>query len=367
MKFMLVSPKNRTTYNFRGELLEELVERGWDVVVTGPNKDDIEKIEELGVRFELVPLDKTGLNVFSDLAYFLNLYNLMRREKPDVILSYTIKPVIYGSISAKLAGVNNINSMVTGVGYVFTASSLKARILRVPVNLLYRLGFRCSDTVIFQNPDDLEEFVQSGLVKSGKCHVVNGSGVNMNRFRLSELPPKTTFLMIARIMHSKGVLEYLQAAAKVKLKYPETRFLLLGALEDTHDSLSMEDLEPYVEDGVVEYFGETDNVAEYLEQCSVYVLPSYREGTPRTVLEAMAMGRPIITTDAPGCRETVINGHNGFLIPVQDSDALAKKMVWFIENSDRMSEMGQNSYELCKAKFDVNYVNQMMFGYMRIT
>lgn len=190
--------------------------------------------------------------------------------------------------------------MITGLGYAFTAQTKKAKAIKAVMSVLYKKALNCADTVIFQNPDDREQFVSSGLVKSEKCRVVNGSGVNTNRFSVADYPDKITFFMLSRVMYSKGIREYLRACELVKEKHPEVRFMLLGACENIQDSLSKEDLAPYVEKGIIEHFGETDRVEDYYKQCSVYVLPSYREGTPRTVLEAMSMGRAIITTDAPG-------------------------------------------------------------------
>lgn len=366
MKFILISPKNRTVYNFRGDLIKEIISKGYEVIVTGPNRDGLDKIEELGVRFVHIPLNKTGLNIIGDIRYVLSLMQLFRKEKPDVTLGYTIKPVIYGAIAAKLAGVNKINSMVTGAGYVFTAKTLKAKIIKFLVSILYRIGFKCADTVIFQNSDDLKEFTGLGLVSEDKCKIVNGSGVNMDKFQPSEFPKTLTFFMLSRVMYSKGVREYLQAAKIVKEKYPEIKFMLLGAVENIQDSLSMDDLKPYIKDEIIDYFGETNDVSAYYKQTSVYVLPSYREGTPRTVLEAMAMGRPIITTNAPGCRETVQDGYNGFLIPIKDVDLLVEKMEWFVKHQDKIVEMGQASYDICLNKFDVKKVNEDMLNHMNI-
>ncbi len=366
MKFILISPKNRTTYNFRGDLLKEIISKGYEVIVTGPNEEGIDKIKELGIRFVRIPLDKNGLSAAADIKYMIALTNLLKAEKPDITLGYTIKPVIYGAIAAKLAGVKNINSMVTGVGYVFTAETIKAKVIRTIASILYRIGFKCADTVIFQNQDDLKEFVERKLLKREKCKLVNGSGVNMQKFELSPLPKKLTFFMLSRVMHSKGIREYLHAAKEVKGKYPGVRFMLLGAVENIQDSMTMEDLSPYINNGIIDYYGETNDVASYYRQCSVYVLPSYREGTPRTVLEAMAMGRPIITTDAPGCRETIVDGVTGFLVPVQDTEILVEKMEWFIKNQDEIMKMGQASYQLCRDKFDVQKVNADMLEYMNI-
>lgn len=366
MKFILISPKNRTIYNFRGDLVREIQSKGYEVVVTGPDREGLEKIEDLGVRFEEIPLEKTGMNIFSDIKYMLKLRKLFKEEKPDVTLGYTIKPVIYGSIAAKLAGVKNINSMITGVGYVFTAETFKAKAIRFIVSILYRISFACSDTVIFQNPDDRKEFLDRGLLKKEKTGLVNGSGVNMERYKATDFPEELTFFMLSRVLHSKGIREYLEAAKIVKEKHPETKFMLLGAVENMQDSMSEEDLKPYIDERIIEHFGETDDVRDYYGDSTVFVLPSYREGTPRTVLEAMAMGRPIITTDAPGCRETVIDGKNGFLVPVGDVEALSEKMIWFINNTDKIEKMGSESKAYCKKKFDVDKVNKSMLEHMKI-
>lgn len=366
MKFVLVSPKNRTVYNFRGDLLRRIRECGYEIVVTGPDRTDEDKIEALGARFIQVPMNKNGVNPLADLKYQKALTEIFREEKPDVVLGYTSKPVIYGSIAAKKAKVPHIAAMVTGAGYAFTAQTAKAKIIKMIMSILYKRAFRCADVAIFQNTDDKDQFVREKLVKADKCRIVNGSGVNMEKFPVSPYPQQLTFFMLSRVMYSKGIREYLKACSIVKEKHPQVRCMLLGACEGIQDSLSREDLQPYIDKGIIEHFGETDRVADYYKQCSVYVLPSYREGTPRTVLEAMAMGRPIITTDAPGCRETVIHGKTGFLVPVQDAEAVAEKMLAFIENPELVKTMGAGSYEYCRDKFDVDKINEVMCNYLRI-
>ena len=360
MKYIVVSPKNRTVYNFRGDLIRKMISCGHEVLVTGPNQIDVEKIEALGARFAELPNDKNGINPLADLKYLYGLFRLFRREMPDVVFGYTSKPVIYGSIAARFAGVAHIAAMVTGVGYAFTARSLKAKIIKGIMTLLYRLAFRCADVVIFQNRDDKGQFVEEKLVQEEKCRLVNGSGVNLEKFSEAPYPEQITFFMLSRVMYSKGIREYLQACEIVKERYPKVRCMLLGACEGIQDSLTEADLAPYLERGILEYFGETEDVSTYYRECSVYVLPSYREGTPRTVLEAMAMGRAVITTDAPGCRETVINGQTGYLVPVRDGNAVAEKMIAFIEHPERIAEMGRKSREYCQSKFDVNQVNEAM-------
>lgn len=366
MKYIVVSPKNRTVYNFRGDLIRRIVEQGHEVVVTGPNRIDVEKIEALGARFVEVPCDKNGVNPLGDLGYCGTLLRLFRKERPDVVFGYTSKPVIWGSIAARLAGVPHIVSMVTGAGYAFTARSLKAKVIKIIMSILYKVAFGCAKTVIFQNKDDKEQFIKERLLKEKTCRIVNGSGVNMEKFAPVPYPENMTFFMLSRVMYSKGIREYLRACEIVKEKYPHVRCMLLGACEGIQDSLSEEDLKDYIDRGIIEHFGETSQVADYYAQCSVYVLPSYREGTPRTVLEAMSMGRPIITTDAPGCRETVIDGETGFLVPVQSGEAVAERMIRFIEDPSLVEAMGAKSLEYCRSKFDVNKVNEDMLKYLKV-
>lgn len=366
MKVIVVSPKNRTTYNFRGDLIKKIISLGNSVTVTGPNQDNIERIAELGAKFVEVPMEKNGVNPLEDLRYTKNLYKLFRKEKPDVVFGYTSKPVIYGAIAARLAKVPHIASMVTGAGYAFTAKTLKAKIIKFIMSNLYKIAFRCANVAIFQNEDDATEFENEKLVKREKIQIVRGSGVNHEKFPIAELPEKITFFMLSRVMYSKGIREYLEACRIIKSKYPDVRCMLLGACENIQDSISYEELKKYIDAGIIEHFGETDNVAEYYKKCSVYVLPSYREGTPRTVLEAMSMGRAIITTDAPGCRGTVIDGKTGFLVPVKNAEAVAEKMEEFIKNPDLIKKMGAESAKYCRKKYDVNLVNADMCRYLKV-
>lgn len=367
MKFLLLSPKNRTTYNFRGDLLKEIRSRGYEVVATGPDRTDVDRIEALGARFIEVPVDKNGTSIWGDIRYCRNLIRLMKEEKPDAVLGYTVKPAVYGAIAAKIAGVRNINSMITGGGYTFISTNLKARVLGFIVRTLYRIGLTQAHHVIFQNKDDLEEFTARHLVKRGKCFLVNGSGVNMEHFKPAPLPEKTTFFMLSRLLKNKGVREYLLAAKALKKEHPELRFCLLGKYEEKmQDAIPVEQIEPYISSGIVERFEETDDVRPYYEQCSVYVLPSYREGTPRTVLEAMAMGRAIITTDTNGCRETVIEGENGYLVPVRDVKTLARRMKYLAEHPDVIKNMGEKSRAYAEEKFAVDKVNAEMIRIMNL-
>ena len=368
MRILVISPKNRTVYNFRGDLIREMIALGHDVSVTGPDMIDIEKIEALGVDFHVVPVNKNGTSILGDLKYMLKLRKLVKAIKPDITFAYTIKPVVYGAMAAKSAKVKSINSMITGGGYTFTAKTLKAKVIGKIVKTLYKIGLCKSDNVIFQNPDDKKEFVDLKLVKENKCHVVNGSGVNVNQFEYSEPPQAISFLMISRLLKCKGVYEYLKAAEIVKKKYPEVQFGLLGKYETAmQDAIPKEDVERYINDGIVTRYDETPNIAEYYGNCSVYVLPSYREGTPRTVLEAMSCGRAIITTDVPGCRETVVSGENGFLVPAYNAQAVAEKMINFVENPELIGKMGNAARKIAEEKYDVKKVNNSILNIIKLS
>lgn len=361
-KFVLISPKNRSAYNFRGDLIKDILANGYDVLVTGPNQEGVERIEALGATFIEIPINKNGINPFADVLYCFRLFKIMKQKKVDAILGYTIKPVIYGSIAAWLAGVKNRTVMITGAGYLFASNSLKARMIKRVSFVLYKVGLGKAHKVIFQNIDDLNEFVRNKLVKKEKCYVVNGSGVNMNKYTPSSYPEILSFFFLGRLIYAKGGMDFVKAAKIVKRKYPKARFMILGKLEkELPNAITADDLMPYVNDGTVELFPETDNVSQYYAMSSVFVLPTaYREGTPRVILEALASARAIITTFTPGCKETVVDGVNGFFVPIHNPEVLAEKMIYFIEHPNDVARMGAASLELCKKKYEINIINKRM-------
>lgn len=370
--FLLIASFPDSLIKFRGPLLRALVAKGLDVHVAAPDLADVPDIrtelEALGITLHDISLKRTGTNPVADLATVAELWRLMRRIRADYVLGYTIKPVIYGSMAAWLANVPNRFALVTGLGYAFTGdASGKRGLLRKLIQRLYRFGLSKSRKVFFQNPDDEALFRQLGLlpVDIPSC-VVNGSGVDVADYALAPLPEKPSFLLIARLLGDKGVREYAQAARKVKAQYPDTVFQLVGWIDDNPDAISQQELDGWVNTGTVEFLGKLADVRPAIADCNVYVLPSYREGTPRTVLEAMAMGRPVITTDAPGCRETVTDGDNGFLVPVQAVDELAAAMVKFIENPELVAGMGERSRLVAEQKYDVHRVNEFMLGEMGV-
>lgn len=328
------------------------------------NTQVMAQLKELGVIAHDIPMQRTGMNPVKDLAAVLALWQLMRRIKPQYVLGYTIKPVIYGTLAAWLARVPQRFALITGLGFAFMGEGNAQRSkVRALVQGLYRMALTRSHGVFFQNPDDEALFRQLNILSpSIPSHVVNGSGVDVAQFDVAPLPADSAprFLLIARLLGDKGVREYVQAAQQVKTLYPQAQFDLVGWVDVNPDSITQAELDEWVTAGTINFLGRLSDVRPAIANCSVYVLPSYREGTPRTVLEAMAMGRAVITTDAPGCRETVVDGDNGFLVPVKSADALAEAMLRFIEQPELIAQMGQRSRRIAEEKYDVHKVNAQM-------
>lgn len=362
MKIIVVSPKNKTVFNFRGDLIKDMIAHGNEVYVTGPNQEFVEDIMALGVKeFIEVPFVKDNTSIMGDFDYLKQLIAVMKKVKPDMLFAYTIKPVIYGSIAARLSGVKKIYPMVTGLGRVYASDGLKTKLVRMVTKFLYKTAFRGCNKVMFQNPTDVEEFVEGHYLPKSKTVVVNGSGVNMERFVRTDIPQEPVFLMVSRIIKEKGVMEFAQAARIVKKEVPNARFVILGGYDTSIGALKEEDIKPYIEDGSVELAGEVKDPVAFYGKSSVFVLPSYyREGLPRTILEAMACGRPIVTTDWPGCREPINDGVNGFLVPVKNAEALAEKIALLAKDRDLIVKMSEEAYTTCKNSYEVGIVNKQM-------
>ncbi len=349
--------------NFRGPLLRELVKKGYDVTACAPDasQDIKSKLEEWNVRYRHIAFNRRGLNPLNDLRSLFQLYRLFVDLKPDLAFTYTIKPVVYGSIAAAFAGVPTITSMITGLGTLFCNESICIKAINLALRPIYKFALKKNQIVFFQNPDDLNLFRQLSLVdKRNRTVVINGSGVDVNYFSYTPLPDQISFLLISRIVKEKGISEYVDAARHIKKRYPQIKFRLLGWVDENSTAISQTDLDEWVEEGLIEFVGKQSDVRPFIKESSVYVLPSYREGTPRTVLEAMAMGRPVITTDVPGCRETVKDSKNGFLVPMKDSNALAQAMERFILQPELIERMGNKGCEIAKEKYDVHKVNAVI-------
>lgn len=367
-KFLLIGPKTDAVVNFRGDLIRDIKAKGYNVVVVVPEDNNKDFFEKNNIKVRLVKLNKNSLSPSSAIDYCKDLQRIIEEEKPDKVFSFTIKPVIFGSIAAQRAGVKEIYSLICGLGMIFCSETLRAKALRIVGCKLYKYALKYNTKVIFQNQDDIDEFVGRGLVEREKCELVNGSGVNLKKFKRNKIPRDyVKFLMVSRVLKEKGVMEYFKAANMVKEKYPEARFAYIGAIDKNKNAIKIETLKPYIEDGVVEYIPETREVEKYVAKCSVFVLPTYyREGIPRTILEALAMGRPVLTTNTPGCRETIVEGKNGWFVQVKRAADLAEKMEWMIEHRPELQRMGDKSYAMCLERFTIDKINGRMLEIMSI-
>lgn len=373
-KFLLIAGFAESLIAFRKPLIVALLNKGLEVHVAAPellaNPEIISELTELGVVAHDIPLQRTGMNPLADLRALLALWQLMRQIKPRYVLGYTIKPVIYGTLAAWLARVPQRFALITGLGFAFIGEEDNQRSrVRAVVQGLYRAALRHCHTVFFQNHDDEALFRQLKIVSTNaNTCVVNGSGVDVSEFEVAPFveQPALRFLLIGRLLGDKGVREYVQAAEQIKQRYPATQFDLVGWIDANPNTITQVELDQWIAAGTVNFLGRLNDVRSAIKDCSVYVLPSYREGTPRTVLEAMAMGRAVITTDAPGCRETVVDGDNGFLITVKDTDALAQAMLRFIEQPELIAQMGKRSRFIAEDKYDVHKVNAQMLKGMNL-
>lgn len=353
--------------NFRGDLIQAFIAKSSKVTAMAAKADSVvvSRLDKLGVDFRAFPVQRNGLNPSIDLKTWYALRKIFQEVQPDIVFAYTIKPIIWGGLASRALPNTRFYALVTGLGFAFQGGSLKRKLLSQLVTLLYRIALKKADRVIFQNADNLAEFVSRKIVPASKCALVNGSGVDVARYNYSPtLVGQPIFLTIGRLLGEKGFREYAQAAKIVKEKYPDTIFQLLGPADPSPDGISLVEVQEWQEQNLIDYLGSTNDVRLYLQSCHIYVLPSYHEGMPRTVLEAMATGRPILTTDVPGCRETVISGENGYLVPKTDAVALAERMIWFIENRDQWERMGKRSRELAEEKYDVHKVNAQLMEIM---
>lgn len=369
MKAFILASSASSLKNFRGHLILKLVSEGISVHACAPDIDQDHEtrdwLDSNSITFHNAPFSRTGLNPISDLVGLFRLRKLLTQVKPDIFLSYTVKPVIWGGIAARMAAVPKRVALITGLGYAFTgvASGKRWFIQRI-VRRLYQLSLKGMHQIFFQNPDDKIDFEKLGVLPLHvPIDIVNGSGVDINKYAVEPLPSKPLkFLLIARLLGDKGIREYVLAASEIKRNFVDVEFHLVGGLDTNPDGLKEDEVKAWANQGYIIWHGQQRDVRSFIANSHVYVLPSYREGTPRTVLEAMSMGRAIITTDAPGCRETVIADHNGYLVPIQSVEPLVKAMMSFINYPNQIVSMGRNSRQLAEAKYDVHKVNEFMLS-----
>ncbi|WP_103651139.1 glycosyltransferase family 4 protein [Campylobacter concisus] len=369
MKIFIIGNVSSMMINFREELIKLLVSKGHDVycLVSDYNEESRKKIISLGAT----PLDHTlnakGLNPFKDFVATCDLVKLFRQYRPDVVFSFFVKPVIFATIAAKIVRVPRIVGMIEGLGGAFTVhkngQTKKAKIIKTIQVLLYKISLPFLDELIFLNNDDKKDLIDRYNMKVKSINILGGIGVDLDKFSYTKATTDPiSFIFIARFLAEKGIFEYLEAAKIVKEKYKDVKFYIFGSFEEHNPfGLTQEELKPYLDSGIVIYPGFVNDIKERIVNSSIFVLPSYyREGVPRSTQEAMAIGRAVITTNSVGCKETVEDGVNGFLVPPFDSKILAQKMIYFIQNLEMIVQMGMESRKIAEVKFNINEKNERL-------
>ena len=370
MKVAIIGSLAFSLINFRGVLIKQIASAGHQVVACAPddNAAVTATLGAIGVRFRAVYMARASLNPLGDVRTLCALVRLLYEEKPDIILAYTQKPIIYVGIASRIVRHGRFFPMVTGLGYAFSEDGRRPW-LRSIVSSLYRLATAEASSVILYNRDDHIELLRRGALEANQnVTMVPGSGVDMTHFAEQPIPAgQPTFLLIARLLRDKGLREYVEAARIVRQSYADANFQLLGPFDANPASISAAELSQWQAEGCIKYLGQTADVRPYLAACSVFVLPSYREGMPRAITEAMATGRAVITTDVPGCRETVTDNENGFVVPVKNAVALAEAMMHFCRDPALASRMGKKSRQIALRRYAVEPVNELLLGTMGLS
>ena len=354
---------------FRASIIKKLVDEGHNVYALAMDydKSSMTAVKAMGATPVMYSMSRFGLNPVVDIFCTFKLSKILRTLNVDAVFCYFAKPVIFGSFAAKLAGVPKRIGMLEGLGYTFTVQpegeSLRQNCIKAVQVFLYKLSIPLLRRLIVLNPDDKKDLIDRYAIKVREVSVLGGIGLELDRY--DYVPPPTdevNFTFIGRLLKEKGIEYFLSAAQLVKQTFPNVTFTVLGATEpESASSVPLAKLEALTSDGIVQYPGAVTNIPYWLAKCSVFVLPSYREGVPRSTQEAMAVGRPVITTDVPGCRETVEHGRNGLLIPPHDIQALVDAMSYFVQNPQQVPVMGLESHKIAVEKFDVNVVNERLF------
>ncbi|MFB9052821.1 glycosyltransferase family 4 protein [Formosa undariae] len=363
---LIVASFSPSLIHFRGDFIKSLIASNFQVFTAAPDypiqtRDQLNNMGAIPLSFKL---ERTGVNPLNDFNSILELKSLMKQNAIDIIFPYTVKPVIYSSIAANQLNIPVI-SLITGLGFTFTGLSTKAIILQRINEFLYKNSIRKNKLIIFQNKDDYKLFLERKILKpENKVDFVNGSGVNLDKYKFRENTKSTAaikFLFVARLIKEKGVHLFIEAAKVLKAKFPNSQFHIIGEPDQSPSAINISELNSLHNDGTIIYHGKQNNVEEHLYNSDVFVLPTYyREGIPRSILEALSVGLPIITTDSPGCRETVELNYNGILVKTQDQDSLTHAMLYFLEHPEKVASYGIHSRAYAKSKFDVNLVNNKL-------
>lgn len=371
MKIIIIGTVASSFLGFRADLIKALLAKNYTVYAFTSEyiEEELSEIETLGAIPITYELNRGGINPFIDIKTTYELSKKIKEIAPDIVFCYFSKPVIFGALAAKLAKVPKVVGMLEGLGYTFTeqpkATSKKTQLIKNVQVLLYKIALPQLDKIIFLNPDDPKDLLDEHSIKVKQVEVLGGIGLNLKDYPYSSAYPiQTTFIFIARLLAEKGIHDYIAAAKIVKAKYADSKFIVLGSIDkEALGALTEAELKEFAVANIVEYPGHVDNVQDWIAKSSVFVLPSYyREGVPRSTQEAMAIGRAVLTTNVPGCRETVIDGVNGFLVEKWNPQALAEKMIYFIEHPEKIKKMGGESYKIAQDKFDADKVNKRLIN-----
>lgn len=362
MKILMLTVKSGVVITFRKKLIQKLQSLGHEIFVICGDSKNKEEIEKQNIKFYEAVLDNRSQNVLASYKYKNQVAKLAKKINPDIAMTFMLKPNTFGVMGLKKARVKNVYSMIEGMGDVFINEGFKWTLIRKYVCYLYKKAFKYSKKVFVLNSKDKEYITTHNIVKEDKVIQINGIGMDVDDFKYVEPYNVNNYLMIARLLKTKGVIEYCKAAELIKKKYPQCTFALVGP----EGNITREDIKYYIENGYINYVGPVNNVKPYIEDCSFYVLPSYREGMPVSTQEAMAIGRGIITTNTAGCSDTVVEGVNGFICEVADYEGLVKCILKTIDNKDLVDKFGINSRKLVEEKFDYNVVNELIINQISI-
>ena len=358
MKIILLANTDWYLYNFRLSLAESIRSNGDQLTLLSPQGPYVKKIKNMGFKWIEINLSRKGNNPLKEIATIKQIASIYRAEKPDLVHHFTVKCVNYGSLAAKLAGVKKIINAITGLGYVFLNENTHTRIMRWIVEYFYRISLK-NTTVVFQNEDDLQLFKRNRLITQGQASIIPGSGVDIDKFtQVKEPEGIPSVILIARLLRDKGVYEFVEAAKIIIEQSHHARFILVGDIDEGNPaSLTKNELQDWVQKGVIEWWGWRDDVIDVYHCANIVCLPSYREGISRTLIEAGACGKPLITTNVPGCKQVVIDGENGFVVPQKNAEELAKALVKLIINPELRRVMGMRSREIVTEKFSSYIIN----------
>ena len=375
-KIVMIGTAANSVLGFRANLIKALLKNECIVYtfVSEYTQNELSKIEAMGAIPVPYELKRGGLNPLIDIKVTYELSKKIKHIAPDLVFSYFSKPVIFGTLAAKIAKVPNIIGMLEGLGYTFTDQpqglSKKTKLIKSLQVLLYKVALPQLDKLIFLNPDDPTDLLHKYKIKMKRVEVLGGIGLNLEDYTYQPVlnfERPISFIFVGRLLKEKGIYDFIAAAQIVKEKYPQTQFTVLGSIDASNlGALQKVELDKLISLQIVNYPGQVDNVKEWLVHSDVFVLPSYREGVPLSTQEAMAIGRAVITTDVPGCRETVVNGVNGFLVDKWNPQALAEKMTYFIENPEQVGIMGYESRKMAQKKFDATEVNKRLLAILGV-